>query len=126
MIRIAGKNISEKKQARFALTPIKGIGKSNVKKLLSSLKIDPITKLGSLSEEELTKLRNTIDEDFLIETDLKRTQQGYIKHLIDTKTYRGDRHNKHLPVHGQTTKTNSRTVRGNKRLTGGSGKIKAK
>jgi small subunit ribosomal protein S13 len=126
MIRIAGKNLSEKKQARFALTPIKGIGKSNVKKLLAMLSIDPVSKLGDLSEELLTKLRNTIDDSFVIETDLRRAEQANIKHLIDIKTYRGDRHVKHLPVRGQTTKVNSRTVRGNKRLTGGSGKIKAK
>lgn len=126
MIRIAGKNINEKKQARFALTPIKGIGKSNVKKLLSMLNIEPATLLSTLSEEELTKLRNTIDSEFVIETDLRRNQQSAIKHLIDIKTYRGDRHVKHLPTRGQSTKTNSRTVRGNKRLTGGSGKNKAK
>jgi small subunit ribosomal protein S13 len=126
MIRIAGKNISEKKHIRFALTPIKGIGKSNVKKLLALLKINPNVTLETLSEEELTVLRNTIDEKFVIETDLRRAQQTNIKHLIDIKTYRGDRHVKHLPARGQSTKTNSRTVRGNKRLTGGSGKIKAK
>jgi small subunit ribosomal protein S13 len=126
MIRIASKNLSEKKQIRFALTPIKGIGKSNVKKLLTMLAIDPASKLSDLSEELLTKLRNTIDENFLIETDLRREQQANIKHLIDIKCYKGDRHSKHLPVRGQTTKVNSRTVRGNKRLTGGSGKIKAK
>ncbi len=126
MIRIAGRNLSEKKQARFALTPIKGIGKNNVKKLLAMLSIDPSCKLSDLSEETLTKLRNTVDEAFVIETDLRRNEQANIKHLIDIKTYRGDRHHKHLPVRGQTTKVNSRTVRGNKRLTGGSGKIKAK
>jgi small subunit ribosomal protein S13 len=126
MIRIAGKNIDDKKQVRFALTPIKGIGKSNIKKLLSMVKLQPNVVLSTLSEDELTKLRNTIDEQFVIETDLRRNQQANIKHLIDIKTYRGDRHHKHLPTRGQTTKTNSRTVRGNKRMTGGSGKIKAK
>jgi small subunit ribosomal protein S13 len=126
MIRIAGKNLSEKSQIKFALTPIKGIGKSNVRQLLTKLSISPTSKLSDLSEEALTKLRNTIDADYLIETDLRRTEQAAIKHLVDLKTYRGDRHAKHLPVHGQTTKTNSRTVRGNKRMTGGSGKIKAK
>jgi small subunit ribosomal protein S13 len=126
MIRIAGVNINDKKQARFALTPIKGIGKNNVKQLLAKLGIAPASKLNELSEEQLTKLRNTIDEDFLIEADLRRQQQSHIKHLIDIKTYRGDRHHKHLPVHGQTTKTNSRTVRGNKKSSGASGKIKQK
>jgi small subunit ribosomal protein S13 len=126
MIRISGKNINEKKQIRFALTPIKGIGKNNVKKLLAIMSIQGNTILDTLSEEELTKLRNTIEENFLIESDLRRTEMSNIKHLIDVKSYKGDRHSKNLPVRGQTTKVNSRTVRGNKRNTGGSGKIKAK
>jgi small subunit ribosomal protein S13 len=126
MIRISGKNINEKKQIRFALTPIKGIGKNNVKKLLIMMGIQGNTILDTLSEEELTKLRNTIEENFLIESDLRRTEMSNIKHLIDVKSYKGDRHSKNLPVRGQTTKVNSRTVRGNKRNTGGSGKIKAK
>jgi small subunit ribosomal protein S13 len=126
MIRISGKNINEKKQIRFALTPIKGIGKNNVKKLLIMMGIQGNTILDTLSEEELTKLRNTIEENFLIESDLRRTEMSNIKHHIDVKSYKGDRHSKNLPVRGQTTKVNSRTVRGNKRNTGGSGKIKAK
>jgi small subunit ribosomal protein S13 len=126
MIRISGKNINEKKQIRFALTPIKGIGKNNVKKLLIMMGIQGNTILDTLSEEELTKLRNTIEENFLIESDLRRTEMSNIKHMIDVKCYKGDRHSKNLPVRGQTTKVNSRTVRGNKRNTGGSGKIKAK
>jgi small subunit ribosomal protein S13 len=126
MIRISGKNINEKKQIRFALTPIKGIGKNNVKKLLIMMGIQGNTILDTLSEEELTKLRNTIEENFLIESDLRRTELSNIKHLVDVKSYKGDRHSKNLPVRGQTTKVNSRTVRGNKRNTGGSGKIKAK
>ena len=126
MIRISGKNINEKKQIRFALTPIKGIGKNNVKKLLAMMDIQGNTILDTLSEEMLTKLRNTIEDNFLIESDLRRTQMANIKHMIDVKCYKGDRHSKSLPVRGQTTKVNSRTVRGNKRLTGGSGKVKAK
>lgn len=126
MIRISGKNINEKKQIRFALTPIKGIGKNNVKKLLAMMNIQGNTILDTLSEEALTKLRNTIEDNFLIESDLRRTEMANIKHMIDVKCYKGDRHSKNLPVHGQTTKVNSRTVRGNKRNTGGSGKIKAK
>jgi small subunit ribosomal protein S13 len=80
MIRISGKNINEKKQIRFALTPIKGIGKNNVKKLLAMMNIQGNTILDTLSEETLTKLRNTIDENFLIESDLRRSQMANIKH----------------------------------------------
>lgn len=125
MIRIAGVNVDSSKHARFALTVVKGIGKTNVKELLLKLNIAFDTKLDSLSEDQLVLLRNQIDT-YLIEADLKRFNQANIKRLIDINSHRGLRHKAGLPVRGQTTKTNSRTVRGNKRLTGGSGKIKAK
>jgi small subunit ribosomal protein S13 len=126
MIRIAGKSIDEKKQIRFALTPIKGIGKSNIKKLLAILNIAPTTKIVDLDEEVVTKIRNTIDSEFVTEANLRRFDLANIKHYIDVKSYRGDRLNKKLPARGQRTKTNSRTVRGNKKNSGASGKIKAK
>jgi small subunit ribosomal protein S13 len=125
MIRIASVTINPKKQARFALTPIKGIGKSNVKKLLVQVKIEPTTKLSDVSEEKIVELRNLIETGFLVESDLRRKNLTDIKHLTDISCWRGLRHKAGLPVRGQTTKTNSRTRRGNKRLTGGSGKIKA-
>lgn len=126
MIRIAGINIKSNKQARFALTPIKGIGASNVKVLLNKLGIEFSTILDSLSEEKIVQLRNEIETTYLVESDLRRQQRANIKRLVDINCHRGLRHKAGLPVRGQTTKTNSRTVRGNKRLTGGSGKIKAK
>ena len=125
MIRIAGVNVDSNKHARFALTVVKGIGKTNVKELLLKLNIGFDTKLDDLSEDQLVLLRNQVDT-YLIEADLKRFNQTNIKRLIDINSHRGLRHKANLPVRGQTTKTNSRTVRGNKRLTGGSGKIKAK
>jgi small subunit ribosomal protein S13 len=126
MIRIAGVNVKDNKQARFALTPIKGIGKTNVKKLLDKLSIPYTTKLNDLSEEIIVKLRNEIEASFLIEADLRRFNSANIKRLVDINAHRGLRHKAGLPVRGQTTKTNSRTVRGNKRNMGGSGKVKAK
>jgi small subunit ribosomal protein S13 len=126
MIRIAGVNIKGNKQARFALTPIKGIGPTNVKVVLNKLNIPFTQILDELSEEQIVKLRNEIESGFLIESDLRRFNQTNIKRLTDINSYRGSRHKLNLPVRGQTTKTNSRTVRGNKRLTGGSGKVKAK
>jgi small subunit ribosomal protein S13 len=124
-IRIAGANINGKKQARFALTPIKGIGPTNVKKILDILSIAHNAILDDLPEETIVKLRNEIENNSgIIESDLRRFNQANIKRLIDINSHRGLRHKAGLPVRGQTTKTNSRTIRGNKRFTGGSGKGK--
>lgn len=124
MIRIAGVNINDKKQARFALTPIKGVGKSNVKDILESVKIDPKVKLETLDEKLIVQLRSYIEENYQTEADLVRQERSNIKRLIDISSYRGGRHKKKLPVRGQTTRTNSRTIRGNVRQTGGSGRVK--
>jgi small subunit ribosomal protein S13 len=124
MLRIASVIINEKKQAKFALTPIIGIGKNNVKLILKALNIDPTSKLGDLDDEARVKLRNYIETEFLVEADLKRQKQANIKRLIDINCHRGIRHKLRLPVRGQTTRTNSRTVRGNKKTTGVSGRPK--
>lgn len=124
MIRIAGVNIDDKKQARFALTAIKGIGKSNVKTVLRAVGIQFDAKLGELAEEVIVKLRNYVEGNYQLEADLIRQQKADIKRLVDINTYRGSRHKKRLPVRGQTTRTNSRTVRGNVRHTGSSGRPK--
>jgi small subunit ribosomal protein S13 len=116
MIRIAGVIINPNKQARFALSPIKGIGKSNVKKLLKELNIGFEIKLGELTEEKIVELRNHIEKNYLVEADLRRKVQADIKRLVDIKCYRGLRHTLSLPVRGQRTKTNSRTRRGKKSL----------
>lgn len=126
MIRISGVTLNPKKQARFALTPIKGVGKSNVKLILTALKINPVTKLGDLSEEIIVSIRNYIEDNFMVESDLRRKNQADIKRLIDISAWRGLRHKLGLPVRGQTTRTNSRTRRGNRKTSVGSGKIKAK
>jgi small subunit ribosomal protein S13 len=125
MIRIAGVTVNDKVQARFALPVIKGIGKSNVKKILDELNIKHTTPLKDVEEQEINKLRNFIENNYLVESDLKRKNLGDIKRLIDISTYRGTRHKNGLPVRGQTTKTNSRTRRGNVRRTAGSGRAKA-
>jgi small subunit ribosomal protein S13 len=126
MIRIAGVNIREDKHAKFALTPIKGIGPTNVKIILKKLDIALDTKLGTLDEQTIVKLRSEIEGGgWLIEADLRRFNTANIKRLIDINCHRGLRHKAGLPVRGQTTKTNSRTARGNKRGTGGSGRAKS-
>jgi small subunit ribosomal protein S13 len=125
MIRIAGVTLKENKQARFALTPIKGVGKNNVKKILLELKIKPTDTLGSLEEPKIISLRNYIETNFIVESDLRRQQQSNIKRLVDINSWKGKRHKSGLPVRGQTTRTNSRTRRGNVRKTAGSGRAKA-
>ena len=125
MIRISGVNLNPKKQARFALTPIKGIGKNNVKKLLSALNIDPVSRLGDMDESVIVLIRNYIEENFLVESDLRRKNLSDIKRLTDLGAWRGLRHKAGLPVRGQTTRTNNRTRRGNRKNSVGSGKIKS-
>lgn len=136
MIRIAGQNLKGKQQLKFALTPIRGIGKFNVKNLLEEvLKQMPKTKysyeefsktnLEALEEETIVLIRSTVENSFLTEDDLRRKKQTDIKRLVDIGSWRGKRHKLNLPVRGQTTRTNSRTIRGNKRNTGGSGRAKS-
>ncbi|MEM1312617.1 MAG: 30S ribosomal protein S13 [Patescibacteria group bacterium] len=125
MIRIAGVNLNPQKHIKFTLTGIKGIGKSNVKQILNHFSWESNITLSSLSEQQVVDLRNYIESNFVIEADLRRQKITNIKRLTDLNTWRGLRHKLHLPVRGQTTRTNSRTCRGNVRNTGGSGKTKA-
>jgi len=125
MIRVAGVSLDDKKQIKFALTPIKGIGKSNVRKILTEFKLTGKENLASLTEQQIVDLRNYIEANFLIEADLRRKVQADIKRLVDLNTWRGLRHKLHLPVRGQTTRTNSRTIRGNTRKTSSSGRAKS-
>lgn len=124
-IRIAGVSIPNDKRVDISITYIFGIGNSRAKKILADLEIDPATKVKDLSEEEANKLRERIEKKHLVEGDLRREITGNIKRLKEIACYRGLRHTRKLPVRGQRTKTNSRTVRGNKRLTMGSGRSKA-
>lgn len=122
-MRILGITLPENKRMEFALTAIYGIGRSRAKHILLKTKIDPGIKPKDLTVEEENAIRKLV-EGYKIEGDLKREVAGNIKRLKDIKAYRGLRHSRHLPVHGQRTKTNSRTVRGNVRKTMGSGKRK--
>jgi len=126
MTRIAGVNLPDKKRIEIALTYIYGIGKSLSKQILEKVKINPDTKTEKLSESEITKLREIIEsKKYKIEGDLKRERMMNIKRLKEIGSYRGIRHIKGLPVRGQQTRTNARTVRGNVRKTMGSGRRKA-
>ncbi len=122
MARIAGVNLPNNKRAEIALTYIYGLGLSTSQKILQSLKIDANTQVKDLTEEEVNLLRQKIEKDYHVEGELRRERMTNIKRLREIKCYRGLRHVKGLPVNGQRTKTNSRTVRGNRRVTMGSGR----
>jgi small subunit ribosomal protein S13 len=122
-MRIAGITIPEKKRLEVALTAVYGIGRPKAKEILNKLDIDLGKKAEELTADEEKDIKKEI-EAFKIEGDLRRETQVNIKRLKDIKCYRGVRHLKHLPVRGQRTKTNNRTVRGNARRTMGSGRRK--
>ncbi len=123
MARISGVNIPNDKRVEISLTYIFGIGLTTSQKLLKKLDIDPNIRVKDLNEEDINKIRQSIDKDLKVEGDLRREKIGNIKRLKEIRSYRGSRHIKNLPVKGQRTKTNSRTIRGNKRVTMGSGKV---
>ena len=124
MARIAGVDLPRDKRVEIGLTYIYGIGHSTSLQILKDLNINPDTRVKDLTETEVNDLRNTIDK-YTVEGDLRREVSSDIKRLKEINCYRGTRHTKHLPLRGQRTKTNSRTVRGNKRVTAVSGKAKA-
>ena len=115
MARIAGVDLPREKRAEIGLTYIYGIGKATSKEILAKAGINPDTRIKDLSEDEVNELRKIIDEDFLVEGDLRREIALNIKRLRDIKCYRGIRHMKGLPCRGQKTKTNARTRKGPKK-----------
>lgn len=124
-VRIAGVTIPDNKRAEIALTYIYGIGPTTSVKILTRTKINPDTRTKDLSEDEVAKLREIIEKEMRVEGDLKRDVVTNIKRLKEIASYRGLRHIKRLPVRGQRTKTNSRTVRGNVRAIASSGRKKS-
>jgi len=122
MARIAGINIPDQKQIETALTYIYGVGRPLAKKILNGTKISPTLKVKDLTAEQINQLKEIIEKKYKIEGELKREKMMNIKRLKDIGSWRGMRHAKGLPVRGQKTKTNTRTVRGNVRKTVGSGK----
>ena len=123
-MRIAGITLQDEKRIEIALTAIHGIGRSMAHTILEKANVDFGKKTKDLSSDDEATIKKFIDE-LTIEGDLRRQKSADIKRLIDIASYRGSRHIKKLPVRGQNTKTNSRTVRGNRRSTMGSGKVKA-
>ena len=122
-MRILGITIPNEKRLDIGLTTLYGIGRSTAVKILTSVNVDPATKGKDVTLDEEAAIRKIV-EDRTIEGNLKREVAANIKRLKDVKCYRGVRHMRKLPVNGQRTKTNSRTVRGNVRNTMGSGRRK--
>lgn len=123
-MRIAGVNIPDNKKIPFALAYIYGIGKSSAFKILKEVNVDPNKRTNELLPEEVNKIQSFIEKNYKIEGELRQNIRQNINRLKDIKCYRGIRHMKKLPVRGQRTKSNSRTVRGNVRKTAGSGRRK--
>ncbi|MDP1709838.1 MAG: 30S ribosomal protein S13 [Candidatus Komeilibacteria bacterium] len=122
-IRIAGVNLPENKRIVISLAYLKGIGRTRSEKILQACDINFDKRTKELSEEEVARIRQNIEQaGYELEGDLQRQVLGNIKRLKEIGSWRGLRHIKHLPVRGQRTKTNSRTVRGNVRKTATSGK----
>ena len=115
MARISGVNIPSGKRIEIALTYIFGIGSTRAKKICMEANLDPHKRVNSLTEDELTLIRDIIDKKYSVEGDLRRDNSVNLKRLIDLGCYRGLRHRKGLPVRGQRTHTNARTRKGKAR-----------
>jgi small subunit ribosomal protein S13 len=122
MARIAGVTIPNEKRIVIALTYVYGVGRSTAEKVLKQTGIDEDTRTKDLTEDQINKIRGVLEKDRRLEGELRRDVLSNIKRLKDVGAYRGVRHMKKLPVRGQRTRTNSRTIRGNVRKTMGSGK----
>ena len=126
MARIAGVDIPREKRVEISLTYIFGIGLTTSKKILERTRINPDTRVKNLTEEEVNRLREVIDREHKVEGDLRREVDMNIKRLIEIGSYRGMRHRRNLPVHGQRTRTNARTKRGAKKTVAGKKKAAKK
>ena len=116
MARIAGINIPLNKRVEVGLTYIYGVGTSQARKILADTGVEPDRKVRDLTEDEVRKLRDAIDQNLTVEGDLRRERSQDIKRLMEIGCYRGLRHRRGLPVRGQNTKTNARTRKGPKRM----------
>ncbi|MDV2989833.1 MAG: 30S ribosomal protein S13 [Dehalogenimonas sp.] len=121
MARIAGVDIPRNKQVVYSLPYIFGIGPTLAVKILDRLNIEQTTKVSDLTDEELNHLREVIDKEYRVEGDLRKEITLNVKRLTDIGSYRGMRHRRGLPAHGQRTKTNARTRRGPRKTVAGRG-----
>ena len=126
MARISGVDIPRNKRVEVSLTYIYGIGTSSSREILSEADVNPDTRVRDLAASEVMRLRQIIDRRFTVEGDLRREVSMNIKRLTEIGCYRGLRHRRHLPAHGQRTKTNARTRKGPKKTVAGRGRRKGK
>lgn len=126
MARIAGVDLPRDRKVEYALPVIYGIGLSSARKILEKTGIDPNKRVRELTEEEVARLRNEIENNYTIEGDLRREIQMNIRRLIEIGSYRGLRHRRGLPVRGQRTRTNARTRKGPKKTVSTGRRRKAK
>jgi len=124
MARISGVNIPLNKRVEIGLTYIYGIGRSTANKLLSDVGVEPDRKVRDLTEDEVVKLRELIDNELMVEGDLRRERSQNIKRLQEIGSYQGIRHRRGLPVRGQRTHTNARTRKGPKKTVAGKKKVR--
>ncbi len=124
MARIAGVDIPREKRLEISLTYIYGVGRTTAQQLCAALGLDPSTRVRDLTDEEVARIRNHIDQTFKVEGDLRRDVQQDIKRKMEIGCYQGLRHRRGLPVHGQRTHTNARTRKGPKKTVAGKKKVK--
>jgi small subunit ribosomal protein S13 len=122
MARIAGVDLPRNKRVEIGLTYIYGIGRTRSVEILSKANVNPDTRVKDLVEAEVAQLREIIDSEYRVEGDLRREVQMNIKRLQEIGCYRGLRHRRNLPVHGQRTRTNARTRKGPKKTVAGRGR----
>ena len=123
-MRIVGVNIPDEKRIDIAMTYIYGVGRTSAVEILVQANVDGAKRAATLTPDEINRIKIVLEKNHTIEGELRRQKSQNIRRLIEIKAYRGIRHMRKLPVRGQRTKTNTRTVRGNKRTTVGSGKRK--
>jgi small subunit ribosomal protein S13 len=124
MARIAGVDLPRNKAVLYAIQSIYGIGPKFAGEIMEKAVLDPRAKISELTDEQIAKLRNIIDEDYTVEGDLRRDIYSNIRRLYEINCYRGLRHRRGLPVHGQNTRTNARTRKGKAKTVAGKKKAK--
>ena len=124
MVRIAGVDVPDRKRAHVALRSIYGIGPKIAEEILIKAELDPVIppRMNELTEEQIDRIRELVDQDYISEGDLRREVNQNIRRLIEIGSYRGNRHRRTLPVAGQRTKTNARTRKGPRRTVAGRGR----
>jgi small subunit ribosomal protein S13 len=122
MARIEGVDLPRNKRVEVGLTYLFGVGPTRSREILAATKINPDTRIKDLTEAEVAAIREFVSKNYKVEGDLRREQQMNIKRLIEIGSYRGLRHRRNLPVHGQRTRTNSRTRKGTKKTVAGRGR----